>query len=204
MPQSQTIRLLLIKSAGTVWDQAGRLQGGADLPMTPEGKQELHKHLESLRGTELSVVLSSPDEASLETARAVAQMTQCTVKAMDELRDMNLGLWEGMLSSAFEQRYPKACRQWFDDPAAVTAPEGECLEDVRSRVIGTLVNELERYRRVGAIGLVLRPIARRLVQCCLRSTSTCEFWTDSQDADWFQWYDVPRTWRPAAQVASAK
>ena len=102
--------------------------------------------------------------------------------AVDELREMNLGLWEGMLAEDFEKRYPRACQKWLDDPASVVAPEGDCLEDVRERVLTAVRREVERQRRVGAVGLVLRPFVWGIVHCWLRSCSLCEFWAEAKEA----------------------
>jgi probable phosphoglycerate mutase len=205
MAKMQTSRLLLMRTGQTEWDEAGRLQGSVDLPLSVAARQGLEVQVGILGQAELAVVLSAPDEASRQTAEAVASHTGGSVKVLDELREINLGLWEGMLTSEFERRYPRVCRQWQDDPASVMAPEGENLEEVRERVMGVIMRELDRYRKVGAVGVVVRPFVWGVVNCSLRAASTCEFWTGAKEAGWHEWFSVPRTLgRPPAPAAWAK
>lgn len=149
----------------------------------------------------MAAVVTGPDEASRQTAEALAAKAGCGVKVVDELREINLGLWEGMLASEFERRYPRVCRQWLEDPASVMAPEGENLEEVRERVMGALSRELDRWRKTGPVAAVLRPIVWRVVYCSLRSVSTCEMWTGAKEAGWYEWFSVPRS--PGRSPATA-
>ncbi len=204
MAKTQTCRLLLMRTGSTEWDEAGRLQGSVDLPLSPVAQRGISDQVSALGTTELTVVLTGPDEASQQTAEAVAAQTGCSPKVVDDLREINLGLWEGMLASEFERRYPRVCRQWLDDPASVTAPEGEGLEGVQERVTTALARELDRYRRVGAVGVVLRPFVWGVVNCRLRSASTCQFWSGAKDAGWFEWFSVPRTFGRETTPATAK
>lgn len=193
MAKTQTSRLLLVRSGSTEWDDAGRLQGTVDLPLSDSARQGLTAQMEPLAGTELAVVLCGPDEASRETAEALAAQTGCSIKVVDALHEINIGLWEGMLRSEFEHRYPRVCRQWLEDPASVMAPEGENVEEVQERVMGALLREIDRYRKVGAVGLVVRPFVWGVVHCSLRAASWCDFWTGAKESGWYEWFSVPRT-----------
>lgn len=204
MAKTQHCRLLLMRSGATDWDEAGRLQGSVDLPLSAGAHAGLGERVALLGTTELAVVLCGPDEASRETAEAIAAQTGCSVKVVDGLREVNMGLWEGMLTSEFEQRYPRVCRQWQEDPASVIAPEGEGWEEVQERVLASLTRELDRYQKVGAVGVVLRPFVWGLVNCRLRSVLTCEFWSGSKDAGWFEWFSVPKTFGRETAPAAAK
>lgn len=201
---TQICRLLLMRAGSTEWDEAGRLQGSVDLPLSGPAREGLQQKVAELGQTKLAVVLCGPDEASRETAEAVAVHGGCNVKVVDDLREINLGLWEGMLASEFERRYPRVCRQWLDDPANVVAPEGEGLEEVRERVVSALSREFDRYRKAGAVGVVLRPLVWGLAHCQLRSASTCEFWSGVKEAGWYDWFSVPRTFGRETTPATAK
>src|SRR5688572_29219178 len=99
MAKTQTCRLLLMRTGSTEWDEAGRLQGSVDLPLSAAARQGVNDQIGMLGAAELAVVLTGPDEASRETAEIVADQTGCSPKVVDDLREINLGLWEGMLVS---------------------------------------------------------------------------------------------------------
>ncbi len=206
MGKASKIRLLVARAGSTAWDDAGRVQGGSDLPLSESGRAAVVVGLTSLKATSLDVILCGPDEASQETARLLAQTAKsggAKVKIVPELAEVELGLWEGMLGEDLQERFPRACRQWQEDPASVNAPEGECLGAAAERVVRGLVEALERvkgpsgWRGTGeepavAAAVVLRPIALGIVRCWLNNVPTNRLWSEVKDKPWADWYDLTR------------
>jgi broad specificity phosphatase PhoE len=180
----------VIRAGATEWDGAGRVQGAVDLPLSVPGKAEIEEHIRTLAPGGLAAVLSAPDESSTETARLVAQATGARAKVVEELGEVHLGLWEGLPLAELEARYPRACRQWMDDPACVNAPDGENLAEAADRIIGAVARAVDKTR-TGAVAVVLRPFALGLVRCWLADAPTCEFWTEVKEAPWSEWFTVP-------------
>jgi probable phosphoglycerate mutase len=204
MAKSPSTRLLIIRAGDTEWDQEGRVQGGSDLPLCEEGRERVRAEVQKLENGCLSFILTGPDEASMETASMVAEQTGAKVRRLDELCECNLGLWEGLLGSDMEERFPRACRQWLDDPASVNAPDGEALYSARERVVSALGQALRKIRAGSPVGVVLRPIALGIVRTWLKETPSGRFWAEVRSAPWCEWFDVPRQrLREPVQTAAA-
>ncbi len=192
MAKSNEIRVLLLRTGQTEWDQAGRLCGATDVPLSQPGKQAAADHAAGAAGTELSTVFCAPDEASMATATEVARATGAKVKSVEGLSEVSLGLWEGLLESELEDKCPRLYKQWVEDPASVQVPEGERLEEARDRIMEHLNRALARSRN-GAVGVVLRPVAHALVGCEFTGSPSKNVWSMMKSGPSMQWRTVERT-----------
>ena len=59
---------------------------------------------------------------------------------------MNLGVWEGMLSSEIEARYPLELTERARDPLHARAPQGESPLEVEERVIAAVNDIAAKYQ----------------------------------------------------------
>ncbi|GIK19248.1 MAG: histidine phosphatase family protein [Leptolyngbya sp. PLA2] len=190
MAKSTDIRLLLVRTGATEWEAAGRLCGTCDLPLSLEGRRDVKESVSAVNGETVSVVLCGPDEASVETAKALAERTGAKVRELDDLAEIGLGLWEGMLASEVEEKYPTAYRQWKDDPTSVTPPGGESLAEAEERIIGALSRGLAKAK--GATSVVLRPMAHALVRSALQKVPPSRLWAMMDEAPAVEWRSARR------------
>ena len=203
MAKSNEIRVLLVRTGQTEWDQAGRLCGATDVPLSQPGKQAAVDQAAGVVGTELSTVFCAPDEASMATAAEVARATGAKVKAVAGLTEVSLGLWEGLLETELEDKCPRLYRQWVEDPASVQVPEGEGLEVARQRIMDHMTKALARSRN-GAVGVVLRPVAHALVGCEFAGTPSRNVWSMMKTGPSLQWRTILRdALRPTREKARA-
>src|SRR5690606_2258938 len=78
---------------------------------------------------ELDVVLHGPDECSQQSAKIVSQHFGGRVKLVDDFREMDLGLWEGLRECELLDRQPTAYKQWRADPSSVQPPDGDTVAE---------------------------------------------------------------------------
>ncbi|MBO6514858.1 MAG: histidine phosphatase family protein, partial [Phycisphaerales bacterium] len=98
-------------------------------------------------------------------------------KACKEFSELNLGLWEGVLRSDLETRFPSVYSQWIDQPGTVAPPDGESLETVQGRVLEQLFKGLLKLRSDHPmVGLVLRPYAWAVLKCWIDQRPLSEVW----------------------------
>jgi len=181
MAKAQDIHILLVRASGTVWDEAGRLQSETDLPLSKTGRAELDGLCASLNGLRLSVIFTAPDEASAETAEALASRCGGRLRSMPGLAEPGVGLWEGLKESELTERYAKAYRQWQEDPSSVQAPEGEDFDDASERILAAVGRALEKAGK-DAVAIVARPMAHAIVRGWLTERTPQEL-ADERDDD---------------------
>jgi broad specificity phosphatase PhoE len=153
-------QVVLIRPGATVYDEQNRIQGVLDIPLSDRGRAEVALLTERLADCELAALYCGPSESVVRTAEAVGRTVGLRPKRIDELRNLDQGLWQGLQIDEIKRRNLRLFRQWLDDPRTVCPPQGEPVEDALERVKAVL-RPLIRRHRDEAIGLVVgEPIAR--------------------------------------------
>lgn len=156
------MKLALIPCCPTEWHDEGRLLGRVDLPATPEGEQRLAAWVALLRPLALAKLLHSPDELATRTAKLLGKALGVPTRAVDDLAEVDIGLWAGLTDEQLQTRFETVYRQLNEAPLTVVAPEGECLGDAAERLRGCLSKKL-RKNGTTALGVVMRPVALALM-----------------------------------------
>jgi probable phosphoglycerate mutase len=132
--------LHLVRHGQSEWNRTGRLQGQADLPLTPLGVEQAGVAARTLAGRRIAAVHSSDLLRARQTAEPIATALGLSVHLDPGLREQSYGDLEGRLSADVlaEAAYD------FADPDA-HAPSGESLRDVHDRVGRSLASCLRRY-----------------------------------------------------------
>ncbi len=152
-------QVVLIRPGATVYDEQNRVQGCLDLPLSDRGRAEVATLAERLADVELAALYCGPSQSALRTAEAVGRALGLRPRRVDELRNLDQGLWQGLQVEEIRRRHMKVFRQWLDDPFAVQPPQGEDCEEAIERVRAAIKPLVKRHRDE-AIGLVVcEPIA---------------------------------------------
>lgn len=181
--------LWLVRAGDSIWQRENRLQGRADIPLSPEGRaattNELALHRFADDAAEKSMddppldraafVHHAPDEGAAETAALVARALGARTKSSKDLAEPDLGLLDGLTLELFEERFPTRFRQWEDEPLSLVPPEGEPIALARERVIAEFARLLRRPRG-RSLGLVLHPMALGFVRCALSGHPAEDLW----------------------------
>lgn len=112
-------RLLLIRHGQTPWNALGKIQGCTDIDLEEAGILQAQLLSERLNGN-FSAIYSSPLKRAYETACILAAPTDLKPVALDALREIHFGKWEGLTFKEVAAQYPDALHTWRTDP--VTAP----------------------------------------------------------------------------------
>ncbi len=166
--------LWLIRCCDTAWEEADRLRGSTDLPAT-ESSVAIAREVAARMMEGPEVLYHPPDEAAAETAQVVAARFACRVRAIDDLRNPDMGLLEGLAVSDFEKRFESRFAEWTASPLTMEPPDGEPLELARARILDATA-DLLRSHADERLGLVLQPIALAMVRDALARGDGSRLW----------------------------
>ncbi|GAB4130761.1 histidine phosphatase family protein [Thermopirellula anaerolimosa] len=165
--------VVLIRPGASRYETEGRIRGTLDIPLDQNGLEETARLIRELEAAELRLeaLYHGPCRPAIETAEAVGRALGVPVRRVPNLRNLNYGLWQGMLIEEIRTRQPKIYRQWQELPECVCPPEGETIAEAEERLTRELQKILRRHRGE-TVGLVVaEPIAavikRILTQCPL-------------------------------------
>jgi broad specificity phosphatase PhoE len=164
-------QVILIRPGATLYDEQNRVQGILDIPLSERGHGQVvrmaQEIAESLGESSLAALYSGPGENVTRTAEIVGKVVGTRPKRINEFRNLDQGLWQGLQIDEIKRRNTRLFRQWIDDPATICPPQGETVERAMDRIKAAF-RPLIRRHQDEAIGLVVgEPLARR-VACYLR------------------------------------
>ncbi len=169
------VQLILIRPGCTDYDKQSRIQGRLDIPLCDAGRQEALAAAESLRAYLPKAIYYSPCCNTRETAELLGEALKLKPKELDDLQNLNQGLWQGMLVDEIRHKQPKVFKQWQEHPETVCPPQGESLAEATDRAEDVL-EKLARRHRSGAIVLVAPEPMASIIRHRLAGTELGDMW----------------------------
>lgn len=172
-------QIVLIRPGSTDYDQQGRLQGTLDIPLDAQGTEQVKQAVEELKSLGITAIYRAPCQSAQQTAKAIGEQLDVKIKELDALRNIDLGLWQGMLVEDVKRKQPKVFRQWREQPETVCPPSGERFASARSRVEAALTKLLKKHKE-GTIALVIPEPLASIVRSTLSHTEIGDFWKNGE------------------------
>jgi len=132
---SFTQRLYLMRHGDCRTDQTRRFTGQTDLPLNQEGLAAARAWRAILGTKGLCRIYCSDLTRSLETGRIITGESPLVLEVVPDLREINLGEWEGLSVAQVRERFPRAYEERGRDLGRFRPPGGESFLDLRNRVV---------------------------------------------------------------------
>ena len=174
-------RYCLILAAATEWDEEDRIRGDLDVPVSTGGRAELESRLREVARYKFRQCWAGTDQPADETAARVADVTHCRLRHHPGLREVRLGVWQGLLRSDVRRKHRRVYAEWLEDPARSVPAGGESLSQVADRVRVALHDIARRTRADELVALVLSPTVAAVVACLVEERPLATLW-QVQDA----------------------
>jgi len=146
------------------------MQGQSNSPLTALGMQQAKALRECLSGIEFSTIYSSSSLRALQTAALIRGKRTPDIIPEDDLREINLGSWEGMLYSEIENLYPEEFDRFWNHPEKYTPVDGETYEALKKR-ISCKMEELAKKHQGETILIVTHAVAMKTLYTYFRNQS---------------------------------
>jgi probable phosphoglycerate mutase len=129
-------QILIVRHGETDWNRDRRFQGHADPPLNDAGREQARALAEELAGERIDFVYTSDLVRARETAEIVAARLGADIVARSELREIDVGEWEGLTWPEIEERHPEGARSWHVDGHGWKS--GETYDQLGERIIAAL------------------------------------------------------------------
>ncbi len=142
----------------------GRFWGHTDVGLTRQGKVQVRAMVKRMSREKLNAVYCSDLTRTRMAAEAVARKQSPRRKAepLPALRELNLGLWEGMTFREISQRYPLELQARQDDLVGFRIQGGESLADMAQRVVPAFT-EIVAAHQGGMVCVVAHAGVNRII-----------------------------------------
>jgi broad specificity phosphatase PhoE len=128
----------------------------------------------------ISAIYSSPLIRAMDTAKEIAKFFDLPVQLHDGFIDLDFGAWEGRLHTEIEHEQPELYKKWKTKPSDFKFPEGESLDELRSR-IGKALNELNELHYNDSIVISTHGAVIRIAMCFISNVDNSESWNYNMD-----------------------
>jgi len=181
-------RLFLIRHGETDYNLNRRYCGFSDLSLNETGRSQVQFLAERLKEFKIDTLYSSDLLRAVETAKIIFK--DKTIHKMQEFREMNFGIFEGLNFVEIVEKSPKIYRRWIDNPLEVDIPEGETFTDFCNRVKKGLSFILSKNQDK-QISLITHSGPIKVILCELLGCGLDKFWDLKQDNTALNIIDYP-------------
>ena len=127
----------------TDWNVERRFQGHADEPLNAAGRQQARGLAEELAGEQIDAVYTSDLARARETAEILAARLDAEVVALRELREIDVGSWQGLSWPEIEEHDPEGVVRWQRDGHGWEG--GETYDELGVRIVAALSDIAARH-----------------------------------------------------------
>ena len=175
--------LILARSGTTDFDEQHRILGNLDVPMNVQGQAEVDEMARELNGFSVDVVYSSVGESARESASRLADALGAKFKILEDLKNLDMGLWQGLQVSEVQRKHRRLYRQWSEHPCDTAPPAGEMLDEAACRVKRSLKPVIRKCQHSDVVLVAPDPL-RQLIRCQLTDTDIDSIWETTLSARW--------------------
>lgn len=223
--------LFIIRHGATVDSHQQKYKGSIDVALSEEGKRQLKDTATFLKKwlktamrehssgylrelypqsegmTEgLDFIYCSTLSRAVTSAEIIAEGFEGKpqIVPLQELKERNFGLWEGLSFSEIKEHYPDAFLKWSEDPLNYAPPEGESTLQVSKRTKDALELILKRHANDNSnIALVAHGGVNRVLICHILGIPLQNIFIIEQD---FACVNVIEYWqgRPVLKLLNAR
>ncbi len=139
------LRLVLVRHGLSTFNREHRIQGRDDLSsLAEEGVTQARLTGEALRDLEFAAVYSSPLSRARSTAELVLEARGSGEQVLldDDLLEIDLAPWTGLLRDELRQKHPEAERRWREAPETL---ELDRPDGTTHRPLPDLMAQAERF-----------------------------------------------------------
>lgn len=122
---NRAVNIYIARHGETKWNIEGRMQGFKNSDLTQRGISDARSLGESLKDIDFDCIYSSPLGRALDTAKYIRQDDNTKIILDDSLKELNLGLWEGMTHEEIKEKYPIQYNNFREHPESFESQGGE-------------------------------------------------------------------------------
>lgn len=159
-------RVLLVRHGSTVFSAEERFAGSSDVALSDEGRELARRLGERLSKVQIDAAYCSDMQRTRDTAALVLAGRKLQAQSTPALREIDHGVWEGMVHTDVERDYAAEYAVWSGDPFATAPPGGESGLHVLARALPELREIVSRHTGKTVL-VVSHKATNRLLLCAL-------------------------------------
>ena len=137
--------IYIVRHGETLWNAEGRIQGHTDVGLTEKGREQARATSRRLSGVNFDVAYSSDMSRASDTARLILGERDTPLHSVQELREYNKGVFEGLTVDEYRDRYPDLYHASLINDPDFAPPGGETIRQCQARLSEFFRSVKERH-----------------------------------------------------------
>jgi broad specificity phosphatase PhoE len=159
------MRLILVRHGETPWNVTLQYQGQANIPLNERGLEQASRAAARLTRYGVTRLYSSDLARAWQTAEVIGATLGLTPVAMPELREIDVGQWEGLTPEELYRRFPDHMAEYRRDPARTVRLGGESYAQLQARALIALQQIQEHHQHGDVVAAVSHGGTIRALLC---------------------------------------
>ncbi|WNF24888.1 histidine phosphatase family protein [Mesobacillus jeotgali] len=169
------IKLYIARHGETSWNTEKRMQGWLDSDLTDYGIKNAESLGVRLKEIEFEVIYSSPSGRTKSTAELVIGGREIPIIFDNQLREMNLGSWEGQTLDTIKETNPIEIDHFWNAPDLFVPVGGESFIEVRERAL-EILRRIKNDHKSGNILVVTHTVMIKALFTVFKDSSIDQLW----------------------------
>lgn len=136
LPDSYSLRLILIRHGEPDESVKGKCYGRLNVGLSQAGRMQIQTKLNSIQNLSAQALYASPLRRTIETAAIVGERLGLQITISPELQEISFGRLENLSYNEIEELYPQEYKLWMERPTEIQFPDGESFSQMKERVLG--------------------------------------------------------------------
>jgi broad specificity phosphatase PhoE len=168
--------LYLTRHGQTEWNVVKRLQGHQDSPLTELGVKQAGWLGEALSDIEFEAIYSSSSPRTIRTAEIIRGARNVEIIKEDDLREINMGSWEGQLSTDIEAQFPRENYAYRNTPHLYEpVNRGESFYDLQNRLLPKIREIVSKHEGKNVL-IVTHGVSLKVIMASFGGRPLSELW----------------------------
>lgn len=129
------MKIYLIRHGETEWNSDDRYQGCMDISLDETGVKQANLLGQRLQNYGIELIISSHLRRAAKTAEIIQGYVNCPLEIDQNLREIQLGEWEGKRWKDIQVEYADFLKKWHTDIVNLPMPGGESYADLKVRAV---------------------------------------------------------------------
>jgi len=154
------LTLYITRHGETKWNVQSRMQGWADSALTPSGIVAATQLGKRMQNIPIDTVYCSTSGRTIHTAQLIIGERDIPLFQKEDLREINVGEWQGMLSIDIERDYAEQLKTYYERPSQYKSASGENFHILKERILRA-VEEIASAHPDGHVLIVTHGVVKK-------------------------------------------
>lgn len=169
-------KLYITRHGQTEWNLEGRFQGQMDSKLTSLGEIQASWLGERLNGEEIDIIISSSSGRAMDTAKIIRGNRDIKIIPNDNLREINLGIWEGKLRTDIENNWADEQKNFWNFPHLYKPIGGETYSQVLDRTSREIEKIISKHEEKNVL-IVTHAVILKAIIAYIENKDLKGFWS---------------------------